>query len=100
MEAYAECLSGDKGREERRQRLPLVVVSTADARTLKIPDEVVKEVFKEGTSFFEKMFGDKSKKRVKARKQPVTGLAVTTGAPDLSNLAATAAEVERVSFIR
>ncbi|MFA5867817.1 MAG: AAA family ATPase [Actinomycetota bacterium] len=98
-EAYSKSLPGEKGRDRRKQRLPIVVVSQlSPGKNPQIPREVVEVIQEtEGWSFFSAVLGLLPKtKRVKTN---LAGWTVFSLDPSLDNLEDLPAELETVSYI-
>lgn len=96
-DAYSKALTGEKGRERRKQRLPIVVVSHApEGKVPKIPQEVV-EVIEESTGFsFLKLFSRTWKRE---RKAELAGWNPFALGSELDNLDKLAGFIDQVSFV-
>ncbi len=99
-DAYAESLTGDKGRERRKQRLPVVVVTRAADEAGKkpeIPKESIEEIEEIGLWYFFWSFFDP--KKTDKKTQDLVGWEVFALDPELKNIHELAEFIDRVSVI-
>lgn len=97
-EAYSKCLSDEKGRDRRRQRLPVIAIpiSQSDA-DVDLPEEVVEVLEEDSRSFFQALLGAAPKKRTERR--PVAGWNVLRLDPLLSALGGLQPLLDKVSYL-
>ena len=102
QEVYGNAFPGDKGREQRRLRLPIVIATTAESGTvLEVPTEIVQEVFDTaGGPGFLGRFQKKKKDRVRKKEVPLSGWYVVSIASTLENLPELATKLEEVSYLK
>jgi len=98
--AYAKALPGEKGRERRKQRLPMLIINHAEAGNIpEIPKEVVEEIEEEAESSF---FWSKWS-RVRKTKKTVKELAgwhLFSVEMDLANIQQLKSEMSVVAYFR
>ena len=97
-EVYGKALTGDKGRERRKQRLPLLIISHAEAGSIpEVPKEVVEEIQEaSGTPFFWDVW---SKPRIKKIVRDLAGWNVFSVDLDLANIQQLQSELTAVSYL-
>jgi hypothetical protein len=104
--AYRQALTGEKGRDRRRQRLPIVQVTLAGSgRAPVVPQEVVGIISEDPASGLVAMlaavFGGSrpTKKTIRTAEEDVAGWHVATVDPELRNLGELAKDLDRASFV-
>lgn len=98
-DSYSKSLQGEKGRDRRKQRLPIVVVShTGSDDSTPMPKEVIdiiKEI--EGHSFLRSFFGGGVKRERKV--VDLAGWNVISLQADLSNLKDLATFIDGIAYV-
>ena len=98
-DAYSQALPGEKGREIRKQRLPILIVDHSETGDEpNIPQEVVEEIESEfGVVFFLKNWYSPLKRRKKMGR--LSGWNVFSLSSDLSNLPELSEQITKVSYM-
>ena len=98
-DAYSQALPGEKGREIRKQRLPILIVDHSETGDEpNIPQEVVEEIESEfGVVFFLKNWYSPLKRRKKMGR--LSGWNVFSLSSDLSNLPKLSEQMTKVSYM-